>query len=689
MPSNRLHDALSPYLLQHAENPVDWYPWGPEALNRAREEDRPVLLSVGYSACHWCHVMAHESFEDGRVAEIMNRHFVNIKVDREERPDLDRIYQLAHQLLTGRGGGWPLTVFLDPADLAPFFAGTYFPVQSRHGMIAFPELLERIHRVWMDRRDELKAQNRQLIQAMGMLSEPRGVASEELDDPTETVVGQLAARYDHDHGGFGTAPKFPQAPLLAWLMELPGDDEQAGQMVFDTLGAMARTGLFDHLAGGFYRYCVDQAWEIPHFEKMLYDNAQLLPLYAEGALRWSEPALAETARRTVAWLSDEMALDGGGFAASVDADSEDGEGAFYVWTPDEVDAVLAPARAELFKARFGLDGPPNFEGKAWHLVISKSLVELTGNGRDAEAVRAELEAARRELLEVRNRRPRPGLDDKLIAGWNGLMIAGLARSGRLLAEPGWIDRAAAALQAVRERLFEGDPPRAVWRDGRSDHPATLDDHAAVLEACLELLSCRWHAGWLEFARRLADRIIDQFAEESSGALYLTPRRHEYLLARPLAHADDATPAGAGTAIMGLTRLGHLLGETRYLDAADRALAAARGDLQRAPAAHATVMRAMRRAEKPKPQVLLGGPDSLADEWASELGRNPELDVYRIPAASGDVPDLLAPVAGAKRATAMACLGTRCLVPVHDLAALKAQLAQSGKDTSQTPGRKDE
>lgn len=673
MSSNRLRDTLSPYLLQHADNPVDWYPWGPEALDRARSGDRPILLSVGYSACHWCHVMAHESFEDADTAALMNRYFVNIKVDREERPDLDRIYQLAHQILTGRGGGWPLTVFLDPADLAPFFAGTYFPNPSRQGMIAFPDLLERIHQAWGSRREEIRAQNRQLLDALGMLGDPRSSGTG-TGDPTDTVIGQLAARFDQRHGGFGGAPKFPQAPLLALLMDLD-DDEQARQMLSDTLQAMTRTGLFDHLGGGFFRYCVDAAWEIPHFEKMLCDNALLLPLYAEAAVRWNMPDMAVTARRTVAWLEREMALEGGGFAASLDADTGDGEGAFYVWTPDQVADVLEPESTELFQARFGLDGPANFEGKHWHLVVARSVGELVRSGQDAGNVEATLEEARLRLLGARDERERPGRDDKLIAGWNGLTIAGLARAGRLLGEPAWIESADHSLAAVQERLFRHDPPHAVWRAGRSDHPALLDDLAAVLLAALELLGSRFDGQRLEWAGQLAERILDQFADPETGALYLTPRQHEYLPTRPLAHADDATPGGAGLAILGLQRLGHLIGDARMLSAAERALDIARGDLQRAPVAHATILRALRHAARPRPQVLVGGPGPDADTWSESLHRDPDLDTYRIPPGIPELPDLLAPIAEAESPVAMVCLGTKCLAPAHDPDTLRAQLAE--------------
>ena len=446
---NRLADALSPYLEQHAHNPVDWYPWGPEALQAARTSDRPILLSIGYSACHWCHVMAHESFDNEAIAERMNAWFVNIKVDREERPDLDRVYQLAHQLLTGRGGGWPLTVFLDSSDLKPFVAGTYFPPESRHGMVGFGELLERVHSAWLNQRETLRAQNEQLGQALEMLSGRRDRAGDPTgdDDPQETLLGQLAGRCDRRHGGFGDAPKFPQAPLLEWLQRMALADEGAAEMLNDTLRAMARNGLFDHLGGGFFRYCVDAAWEIPHFEKMLYDNALLLPLYGEAAVRWNDDEWARAASLTVSFLERDMRLETGGLASSLDADSvppdpepgtpaEPAEGAYYLWTPAQLDACLDPEAAELARARFGLDGPPNFEGEQWHLVLARSVGELTGSAADADRMREELETVRRRLRSCRAERPPPGRDDKMVAAWNAHAAGGLMRAGGLLGRAG-------------------------------------------------------------------------------------------------------------------------------------------------------------------------------------------------------------------------------------------------------------
>ncbi|WP_376691657.1 thioredoxin domain-containing protein [Wenzhouxiangella sp. EGI_FJ10409] len=674
---NRLGEALSPYLLQHADNPVAWQPWDREALAMARTLDRPILLSIGYSACHWCHVMAHESFENDEIAERMNAYFVNIKVDREERPDLDRIYQLAHQLLTGRGGGWPLTVFLDPASQAPFFAGTYFPPEPAGGMVAFGDLLARIHQVWSTRREELRAQHLQVQEALQAVATPHPADESDLDSALETLRAEAGARFDRDNGGFGEGPKFPQAPLLAALGEIEG--EHPSQMLGDTLTAMSRLGLHDHLGGGFFRYCVDAVWEIPHFEKMLCDNALLLGLYAEAARRWKREDFRTVCVRLVEWLERDMSLEPGGFAASLDADSDDGEGAYYVWTRKEAAERLTAGERELFAARFGLDGPANFEGEYWHLVIARSRGELVEDELDPAQIDRLLESARLRLLEARRERAAPGRDDKMLASWNGLMIENLAAAGRLLEREDWLERAAAALDGVAVNLFGQEPPRSVWRKGRSAQTALLDDHANVLLACLELLEWRFQTRWLNLARRIARRIVEQFADERSGALHLTPSDYETLLTRPLAHADDATPAGAGQAALGLARLGHLCGDAKLIEAARRAVDAARGDLARSPLAHATLLRAWRQLDHPRPQVVLAGPREPVDHWQRQLAARAHCHVYRIQAdgASDDLPEHLRDFAQGDRAVAMVCLGQRCLAPVHTLEATERQLDEAG------------
>jgi len=684
---NRLADALSPYLEQHAHNPVDWYPWSEEALSTARNSDRPILLSIGYSACHWCHVMAHESFEDPSMAERMNAWFVNIKVDREERPDLDRAYQLSHQILTGRSGGWPLTVFLDSSDLTPFAAGTYFPPEPRHGLIGFGELLERVHAAWLNQRDTLREQNRRLGEALTMVSSHEARSRDNAGDPASELLGQLEGRQDRRHGGFGDAPKFPQAPMMEWLAHVARDDEGAAGMLGDALDAMARNGLFDHIGGGFFRYCVDAAWEIPHFEKMLCDNALLLPVFAEAAVRWNNENWAETARRTAAFLGEDMRLSDGGFASSLDADSlpsetqpgvvpEPTEGAFYLWTPAQFEACLGQ-EAELAKARFGLDGPANFEGRQWHLVIARGIDELTGESGEATRVRERLEMLRDQLSAHRRRRPAPARDDKMLASWNALAAAGLLRAGRVLDEADWIERGCETLDRIHERLFDSDRPRAVWRDGRSAHTALLEDHAAFLVAIMERLAVRWHAAWLQRAESLAERIVEQFFDADTDALYMTPHGYERLPMRPTANLDESTPSGAALTALGLGRLGHLTADAQWLTLAHRIVDAAHGDIERAPAAHASMLLAGHELDQPVTQVLIGGSDEPADRWHAALRRNPGIRAYRLSVDQTELPQSLNAVATCETATAVVCIGSRCLEPARSQSELGKRLSEAG------------
>jgi uncharacterized protein YyaL (SSP411 family) len=409
---NKLGNESSLYLRQHADNPVDWRPWEESALEDARQQRRPILLSIGYSACHWCHVMAHESFEDDETADLMNRLFVNIKVDREERPDLDRIYQLAHQLMTGRGGGWPLTIFLEPVELVPFFAGTYFPRERRFGMAPFREVLQAIHKWYGEHQDEVREQNGKVSEALRSIHNPAGHPGESLEpEDAQRVLQksaqQIQARHDKVNGGYGGAPKFPQAPLLnavAGLGSVESADSLHRGLEF-TLEKMAQSGLRDHLDGGFFRYCVDEHWVIPHFEKMLYDNAMLLPVYAEGARRWDNAALASTARGIADWLVTVMQQQSGGYAASIDADAGGEEGGFHVWTQKEVDALLEEPARGMFKSAYGMHEAPNFEGQAWHLIERKTVAALAAEqGCSEDDVAGQLENSRKIL-----RRARPGM----------------------------------------------------------------------------------------------------------------------------------------------------------------------------------------------------------------------------------------------------------------------------------------
>jgi uncharacterized protein YyaL (SSP411 family) len=657
--SNRLAAETSPYLLQHAANPVDWYPWGEEAFAAARAAGKPVLLSVGYSACHWCHVMAHESFEDEATANLMNERFVNVKVDREERPDVDRIYQTAHQLLTQRGGGWPLTMFLDPDDQRPFFGGTYFPREARYGMPAFADLLRQVAGYFEERRGEVRTQGERLTEVLGRLEPPPAAAGDTLDEtPLQKVREQLAQTFDADYGGFGGAPKFPHPTTIDLLLRTwrasAGDaepDVDALYMATLTLTRMAEGGIFDHVGGGFCRYSVDRYWQIPHFEKMLYDNAALLATCADAFLATGESLFRRAAERTADWMLADLRGPGGGFYSSRDADSEGEEGRYYVWTPAEVEALLDAETYPPFARRFGLDGPPNFEG-AWHLAVR--------DGADVDP--AVVDRAYAVLRAARAGRVAPARDEKRLTAWNALAIRGLAIAGRVLERADLVDAAHGAATFLRDRLYDDGRLLASYKDGRARFPAYLDDHAFLADALLELLQARWDAADLQFAIELAEALLARFEDRDRGGFFFTADDHEALMHRPRPLADDATPAGNGVAARALQRLGHLVGERRYLEAAERTLRAAWQAMSEYPHGHVSLLAALAEYLEPPEIVVIRGRSAALDRWRASQERlySPGRLLVTIPAAETGLPGLLAertPRDG--EAVAYRCVGTHC------------------------------
>ena len=679
---NRLGNESSLYLRQHADNPVDWQPWDDEALRQARALDRPILLSIGYSACHWCHVMAHESFEDPGTAELMNRHFVNIKVDREERPDLDRIYQLAHQLLTGRGGGWPLTVFLDPERHIPFFAGTYFPKERRYGMPAFTEVLEQIATWFREHRDEVGRDDDRLLQALHAIQQPRGereaLDRDALESLIQDIAQQVFRRHDTVNGGFGGGPKFPQAPLLEAVAE-SGDLEPGGQLhqtLEFTLEQMALSGLRDHLDGGFFRYCVDDAWTIPHFEKMLYDNALLLPLYAEGARRWDNPLLREAAEGIADWLQTTMRQPDGGYAASIDADADGEEGGFHVWRRDQVEQVLDDGQAALFCRVYGLDGPPNFENRSWHLQRARPRRNDRAGALDGQAS-AMLAKARERLRAVREERVHPTLDAKRLTSWNALLADGFLRAGRALDRAEWLGEADRILEFIRERMWRDGRLFAVYNDGESRFPAYLDDHAWLLQAVLRGLQQDWSTVRLEFAILLADTLLERFEDRQHGGFFFSDATVDVPMTRSMLFQDDATPAGNAAAARTLDRLGRLLGDTRYTEAAARCLARAVPAIRDAPAGHTGFVAALREAAVPPPQLIINGTDPDACERLRRwLERYDRLDCYFLAPDGTHPPGNLGAYRTDEAVAAWLCRGMSCLPPVHTREELEELLGTS-------------
>ncbi|HEY1314486.1 MAG TPA: thioredoxin domain-containing protein [Steroidobacteraceae bacterium] len=675
MQRNRLAAQTSPYLKQHADNPVDWYPWGAEALQAAERADKPILLSIGYSACHWCHVMAHESFEDPATAALMNRLFVNIKVDREERPDLDKIYQVAQALLTHGSGGWPLTMFLTPRDQSPFFGGTYFPKQPRHGMPAFGDLLMRVAEYYRTHSAEIAQQNAQLRAAYAALTPPAAARDVALDrGPLRAARAALERTFDARFGGFTQAPKFPHPGSIERCLRHWHDtrgaaapDLQALFMASLTLTRMAEGGIYDQLGGGFARYSVDAEWSIPHFEKMLDDNAQLLCEYARAALATGDAHFARIAAETAQWALRDLHSLEGGFYSSLDADSEGHEGKFYVWTPAQIQALLTSQEYAAFARRFGLERGANFEGQ-WHLRVTES--------NDDIAVAAHIDSARAKLLQARNLRVSPARDEKILTAWNALMIKGLAIAARVLRRADLAHAATAAVDFVRRRLWRDGRLLATYKDGRAHLPAYLDDYAFLADALLELLQTRWRSSDLEFAQALAQVLLSQFEDDADGGFFFTAKDHERLIHRSKTFSDESLPSGNGVAAAVLSRLGYLLGESSYLEAAERTLRAGWPMLEQYPQAHMSLLNALDDFLSPVQVLIIRGDAPQAAHWSAQLGAlyAPTRMIFAIPRDAEALPPALGVKAAAAGTVAYLCRGTTCSAPFTDLEAIARELA---------------
>jgi uncharacterized protein len=682
---NHLQGETSPYLLQHADNPVAWYPWGREALTLAYREDKPILLSIGYSACHWCHVMAHESFEDPTTAAIMNKHFVNIKVDREERPDLDQIYQLAQQMLTGHPGGWPLTLFLEPETQVPFFGGTYFPPEARHGLPGFKDLLQRVAEYFQGHRDEIQMQNKRLVGAFGDLDVRTAVQEKagSLDSiPLKRVHWQLAEAFDSNYGGFSGAPKFPNPSSLERCLrdgqgEYLADKEQQGALAKAqlTLTQMAQGGIYDQLGGGFCRYSVDEQWRIPHFEKMLYDNGQLLGLYADAYRLWGEELYRRVLAETGDWVRREMQSPEGGYYSSLDADSEGHEGKFYLWTQEQVQSGLDADEYELAVRYLGLDQPPNFEGQ-WHLYLAVSPEALAEEKNlSLSVVQDKLAVIKQKLFSARERRIRPERDEKILTSWNALMIKGMVAAGQALKQPAFTASAERALDFIRTSLWQKGRLFASYKNGRVQHKGYLNDYAFLIDAVLELLQARWCDGDLAFAIDLAESVLEHFEDKERGGFYFTADDHEKLMLRLVPLMDNEMPAGNGVMAWGLLRLGHVLGEMRYLEAAERTLKAAWTGLQRVPHAHCGLLKALEEWLYPPHLVILRGSKKELEAWqavatAGYVSRRLSL------AIPTDAQNLLGHLKQYRLqgevTTAYVCSGHTCSAPLIEMEAFKAQ-----------------
>ncbi len=618
--SNHLAAETSPYLLQHKDNPVDWYPWGPEALGGAKAEQKPIFLSIGYSACHWCHVMEHESFENPHIARLLNESFIPIKVDREERPDLDQIYMNAVQMMTGRGG-WPMSMFLTP-DLQPFYGGTYWPETSRGGMPGFDQILQAVGAAWRDRRPELATQAAELTRHLTTTQIPAPTSRDLSERLLNSAAAALTRSFDPHHGGFGGAPKFPHPMDLRLLLRVwrrGNRNDSHLRVVTTTLDKMAAGGIYDHLGGGFHRYSVDERWLVPHFEKMLYDNALLASCYVDGFLATGNAEYARIARETLDYLLRDMTGPAGGIYSTEDADSEGEEGKFYVWTPAEIDAVIGAEAAATFCYVYDVSEAGNFE-RSNILNLPKTIEQCAKLKQlDPDRLRADLAVWRAKLLAARDKRVRPGRDDKVLVSWNGLAIDALAHTAGALDEPRYLAAAAAAANFILTKMRRPDGRILhVWR-GEAKLDAYLDDYACLANGLISLYEVGFVERYIDEAVSLADIMLAHFADPNEGGFFFTADDHEAIVAREKDWQDSSTPSGNAMAATALLRIGKLTGRRDYTDAAVGTLQAAAGLMEKFPSAAGQMLAALDFHLGPTPEiVILGGDDPDTAAALAEL-----------------------------------------------------------------------
>lgn len=663
---NRLKEASSPYLLQHRDNPVHWWEWGPEALAEARRLDRPILISIGYAACHWCHVMAHESFEDPDVAAVMNELFVNIKVDREERPDVDHVYMSALHLL-GEPGGWPLTMFLTP-DGEPFWGGTYFPKEPRFGRPGFVGVLREISRLYHAEPERILKNRDAIKHHLARVDRSDGGALGLAD--LDRMGLQLSELIDTENGGLQGAPKFPNPPLLEYLYRYAGrsGDEEAKRRFLLTLERMALGGIHDHLGGGFARYSVDERWLVPHFEKMLYDNAQLLELYALAYAETGRAVFRDAAEGIVAWLQREMTTPEDAFASSLDADSEGEEGRFYVWSLAEIRETLGEEDAAFFAKVYDITEEGNFEGRS----IPNRLL----SGEAPPAVEERLAAMRARLLERRGSRVRPGLDDKVLADWNGLMIASLVRASPLLGRPDWLGLAARAYRSVSDSMSREGRLGHSWRGGALIFPGFALDHAAMMRAALALFEATSEHAYLRDAQRWRDGLLDEYWVEETSCLAMTARGADPLVVRPQPTHDDAVPNANGVFAEALVRLAQITEAQGDLQRASDVLGHLVGVARSAPLGHTSILNALDLHLRGLSILVAGNKAEALFEAALKIPY-PDRSVRRLRGDEilDDDHPAKALAASGPEAQALVCAGMRCSLPVTDAEGLKAKAAE--------------
>ncbi|MDA8353868.1 MAG: thioredoxin domain-containing protein [Firmicutes bacterium] len=680
---NRLFKEKSPYLLQHAHNPVDWYPWGDAAFAKAKKEDKPIFLSIGYSTCHWCHVMARESFADEEVAHLLNKEYVSVKVDREERPDVDNLYMSVCQALTGHGG-WPLTIIMTP-DKEPFFAGTYYPKQAVQGMPGLLDVLAQVAQAWKEERDKVLEAGRKIthaIQSQLKITHAGEVGPEEMDEAYQ----HFKSSYDPQYGGFGQAPKFPRPHDFLFLLRYGKKNNEpfALSMVEHTLEAMRRGGIYDQIGYGFARYSVDRHWLVPHFEKMLYDNAMLAYAYLETYQVTRKDFYAETAREIFTYVLRDMTSPEGGFYSAEDADSEGVEGKFYVWTPEEVQEVLGEEEGELFCEYYDINDKGHFEGKSIPNLIDQSLADFAARKNFSESdVRSWLEKSRKRLFQAREGRVRPHKDDKILTSWNGLMIAALAKGGRVLGDERYIEAAEKAAQFLLEKLRDKKGRLlARYREGEAAILGYLDDYAFFIWGLIELYEASFRPKYLKLALELNRKMLELFQDEEADGLYFTGKDAEELLTRTKEIYDGAIPSGNSVAALNLARLARLTGDTELRDQADRQIKAFAGSISNAPMAFSFFLTAVQFFQGEPKEIVITGP--AGDETTQNMLRYvqlqflPEAVLLYKPEGEGDQLSRLVPFTMEQRtvdgrATAYICENFACHTPATSLTELEKRL----------------
>jgi uncharacterized protein YyaL (SSP411 family) len=678
---NALIHESSPYLLQHANNPVNWLAWNAESLTLAKDSNKPILLSVGYSACHWCHVMAHESFEDQQTADVMNELFINIKVDKEERPDLDKIYQNAHSLLTERPGGWPLTVFLTPDTHMPIFAGTYFPKDAKHGLPAFTSLLKQIADIWQSRKFDIQQQSNSLQSTYQRIYESSRPDDMDFNHASIDIArNQIEQQFDSKNGGFSGAPKFPHPAILEFALKHWCNTKRSHQpdprilhSAIFTLEKMADGGIFDHLGGGFCRYSTDELWMIPHFEKMLYDNGPLLSLYSQAWKITSNPVFHSAAIETADWVMREMQSPDGGYYSAQDADSEGTEGKFFVWPQNEINELLESVAQRddidtesicLFKDRFGLNLNENFEG-SWHLHGYQQEAALASNNqKDPEELHQKLRIIRQHLFRHRENRIHPDTDTKILCAWNGLMIHGMAITGRLLDKPECTESASRAAYFLKKHCWQNNQLFASTKDGKTTLNAYIDDYAFLIYGLLELLQNKWDNNLYMWALALADKLLTDFEDNEYGGFFFTSHNHENLIQRLKSFSDDAIPSGNAIASLALNRLGHLSGDTRYIESAEKCLKSAWSAINQAPISHCALLTALSEFLTP-PNILImrtTANDEIKWQSLAQQFYLPFTLVYNIP-TDQTLHSSLEEKVGGDSSLAYPCNGHQCQQPL--------------------------